>query len=58
MKAKMDCDKIAKRLKLLETIIEAQLIEARNEVEQSWVTSGEMRQRLVKRGANVDSQYR
>jgi hypothetical protein len=43
---------IEERLRLI------QQLAGGNEVEQSWVTSGEMRQRLVKRGANVDSQYR
>lgn len=48
-------NRIAKRLKLLETLIEAQHIEARNEANQSWVTSTEMRERLAKRGGDVGS---
>ena len=46
-------NRIAKRLKLLETLVEAQHVEAYNEANQSWVTSSDMRGRLAKRGVNV-----
>mgnify|MGYP000850344859 FL=1 len=48
-------NRIAKRLQLLETLVEAQHIEASNEANQSWVTSSEMKERLAKRGVNVGS---
>jgi prevent-host-death family protein len=48
-------NRIAKRLKLLETLVEAQHIEASNEANQSWVTSTEMRKRLAERGVDVGS---
>jgi prevent-host-death family protein len=48
-------NRIAKRLKLLETLVEAQHIEAANEATQSWVTSSEMRERMARRGVNVGS---
>lgn len=41
---------IIKRRKMLEALIEAHHIEAINEANQSWVTSAELRQRLVQRG--------
>jgi prevent-host-death family protein len=40
-------NRIAERLKMLEALVEAQRIEARNEANQSWVTSTEMRARLA-----------
>ena len=43
-------NRIAKRLKLLEALVEAQRIQARNEANQSWVTSSELKQRLAQRG--------
>ena len=43
------------RLKLLELIEEAQRIQARNEANQSWVTSSELKQRLAQRGMDVGS---
>jgi prevent-host-death family protein len=46
-------NRIAKRLKLLETLVEAQRVEAYSAANQSWVTSSEMRERLAKRGVNV-----
>lgn len=42
-------NRIASRLKLLEALLEAQHIEARNDAEQSWVSSSELRQRLAQR---------
>lgn len=48
-------NRIAERLKMLEALVEAQRIEARNEAAQSWVTSTEMRARLAKRGVDVGS---
>ena len=48
-------NRIAKRLRMLETLVEAQRVEARNEANQSWVTSSEMRERLAKRGVDVGS---
>ena len=40
-------NRIASRLKLLETLVEAQRIEARNDLNQTWVSSSELRQRLT-----------
>jgi prevent-host-death family protein len=48
-------NRIARRLRLLETLVEAQHVEARNEADQSWVTSSDMRERMAKRGVNVGS---
>jgi prevent-host-death family protein len=48
-------NRIARRLKMLEMLQEAQQIEARNEANQSWVSSAEMRARLAQRGMNVGS---
>ena len=48
-------NRIAKRLKMLEALQEAQRIEARNDANQSWVSSAEMKARLAKRGVNVGS---
>ena len=48
-------NRIAKRLKMLETLVEAQRIEARNEVNQSWITGVELKERLAKRGVNLGS---
>lgn len=48
-------NRIAKRLEMLESLLEAQRIETRNEVEDSWVTSAEMRDRLARRGVHVGS---
>ncbi len=48
-------NRIAKRLKVLEALQEAQRIEARNEANQSWVSSTEMQARLAKPGVNVGS---
>ena len=42
-------NRIAKQLKMLETLQEAQQIEARNDANQSWVSSKEMKNRLAKR---------
>jgi prevent-host-death family protein len=47
-------NRIAERLKMLEALVEAQRIEARNEANQSWVTSTEMRARLAKRGVKPE----
>ena len=48
-------NRIARRLNMLETLVEAQRVEARNEANQSWVTSSEMKERLAKRGVDVGS---
>lgn len=48
-------NRIAKRLKTLEALVEAQRIEVRNEANQTWVTNSEMKARLAKRGVNVGS---
>lgn len=48
-------NRLARRLKLLETLVEAQHIEERNEANQIWVTSSEMKERLAKRGVDVGS---
>ena len=48
-------NRLAKRLKMLETLVEAQRIEARNEANHSWVSSAEMKERLAKRGVHVGS---
>lgn len=48
-------NRIARRLKMLEVLLEAQRIEARNDAEGSWVSSTEMRERLAKRGVDVGS---
>ncbi|MCX6048525.1 MAG: type II toxin-antitoxin system prevent-host-death family antitoxin [Chloroflexi bacterium] len=42
-------NRIAKRLKMLEALQEAQQIEAHNNANQSWVSSQEMKERLAKR---------
>lgn len=52
MKPQKEWNRIADRLKLLEILLEAQQVEARNEADQSWVTSSELRERLAKRGVN------
>ena len=41
-------NRIASRLKLLEALVEAQRIEARNDVNQTWVSSSDLRQRLTR----------
>ena len=48
-------NRIAERLKILEALLEAQRIEARNEANSSWVSSTEMKARSAKRGVNVGS---
>ena len=48
-------NRIAKRLKMLDALLEAQRIEARNNENNSWVSSTEMRARWAKRGVNVGS---
>ena len=48
-------NRIARRLRMLEALVEAQRIEARNEANQSWVTSSELKQRLAQRGVDVGS---
>lgn len=48
-------NRIAKRLKMLELLVEAQRVEARNETNQTWVTSSELKQRLAQQGADVGS---
>ena len=48
-------NRVAKRLKMLEALLEAQRIKARNDANNSWVSSAEMRERLAKRGVNVGS---
>lgn len=53
MKPETELNRIADRLKLLELLLEAQQVEARNEADRSWVTSTELRERLVKRGVSV-----
>ncbi len=55
MTPKKKWNRHATRRKLLEMVLEAQQVEARNEADQSWVTSGEMRDRLRKRGVNVEN---
>lgn len=49
MKPQKEWNRIADRLKLLEMLLEAQQVETRNEADQSWVTSSEMKERLRKR---------
>lgn len=48
-------NRIAKRLQVLEAQQEAQQIEDRNNAEQSWISSTEMKNRLAKRGVDVGS---
>ncbi|HHY55363.1 MAG TPA: type II toxin-antitoxin system Phd/YefM family antitoxin [Chloroflexi bacterium] len=48
-------NRIARRLEILESLLEAQRIEARNDADDSWVSSIEMRDRLMKRGVDVGS---
>lgn len=48
-------NRIANRLKRLDALFEAQQIEERNNVKQSWVSSAEMRARLAKRGVDAGS---
>jgi PHD/YefM family antitoxin component YafN of YafNO toxin-antitoxin module len=48
-------NRIANRLEMLEALAEAQRIEARNNANQSWISSSEMRERLAKRGLDVGS---
>jgi prevent-host-death family protein len=48
-------NRIANRLKLLEALVEAQRIEARNEANQTWVSSSDLKQRLAQRGVDVGS---
>lgn len=48
-------NRIAKRLKMLEALQEALQIEARNDANQSWISSIEMKARLTKRGVDVGS---
>ena len=48
-------NRIAKRLRMLESLQEAHRIEARNNADGSWVSSAEMKERLAKRGVNVGS---
>lgn len=48
-------NRIARRLRMLETLQEAHRIEARNDANDSWVSSAEMKGRLAKRGVNVGS---
>lgn len=48
-------NRIARRLQMLEMQQEAQLIETRNDAEQSWVSSIELKERLAKRGMDVGS---
>ena len=48
-------NRIARRLRMLEALVEAQRIEARNDANQSWVTSSELKQRLAERGMDVGS---
>jgi prevent-host-death family protein len=48
-------NRIAKRLKMLEALVEAQRIEARNDANQTWVTNSELKQRLAQRGVDVGS---
>jgi hypothetical protein len=55
MKPEKELNRIADRIKLLEMLLEAQQVEARNEADQSWITSAELRDRLAKRGVNVES---
>jgi hypothetical protein len=47
--------KLIRRIKMLRTLAEAQRIEARNEANQTWVSSSEMKQRLAQRGVDVGS---
>ena len=48
-------NRIAKRLKMLDALLEAQRIEQRNNENNSWVSSAEMRTKLAKRGVDVGS---
>lgn len=48
-------NRIARRLRIFEIQQEAREIEARNDAEQSWVSSAEMKERLAKRGLDVGS---
>ncbi len=48
-------NRIAKRLKMMEALLEAQRIEQRNNANDSWISSAEMSERLAKRGVNVGS---
>lgn len=48
-------NRIARRLKMLDALLEAQRIEARNDANSSWISSEEMRSRMAKRGVDVGS---
>jgi prevent-host-death family protein len=48
-------NRIARRLKMLEALQEAQRIEAQNDANGSWVSGAELKERLAKRGVNVGS---
>lgn len=48
-------NRIAKRLRILEALQEAQRIETRNNADNSWVTSAELKARLTKRSVDVGS---
>lgn len=43
-------NRIARRLKMMEALLEAQRIEQRNNANDSWISSAEMSERLAKRG--------
>lgn len=43
-------NRIAKRLKMMEALLEAQRIEQRNNANDSWTSSAKMSERLAKRG--------
>jgi len=48
-------NRIARRLKILEALQEAQRIETQNGAAASWVSSAEVKQRLAERGVDVGS---
>ncbi len=45
-----ESNRIAKRLKMMEALLEAQHIEQRNNANDSWISSAKMSERLAKRG--------
>ena len=48
-------NRIVKRLELLEDLQEARRIKARNDANDSWISSEEMRERMAKHGVFVES---
>lgn len=53
--APAEWNRIAKRLKMMDALLDAQRIEECNNANDSWVSSAEMRAKLAKRGVDVGS---